>query len=132
MPTLTRMARMRLVWLVVGVTLLAACAQAVAADSGRSLEAARKFDGFRLYYAGKSFEDSSLSDVSSYRDFGHRWWSFIYEHCTPISCDETFEIQDWSICTRYPARYPGHLRAHRFRGAKAMWNPYAGAFEVYT
>jgi hypothetical protein len=104
-------------------------------DYGPDAEPARRFDRFKLYYVGESYGDWPITHVSKLRAFDRPWWSFVYGECTPPpdgGCLPPLEIQDWSACVRFLARYPGHLESFPFRGAKAAWVPSAGSFEVYT
>ena len=95
------------------------------------LSAAKRFDGFKLYYLGKSFHGLRLTDVS--RGPGRRAWSFIYGSCNPgdgeqPGCAPPLEVQDWSACERHLALHRGReLKPSEFRGAKAI-----GHHEIYT
>lgn len=90
---------------------------------------------FRLYYLGDSFHGLPLTDVT--RGPGRRTWSFIYGSCDPGSgspdeggCAVPLEVQNWSICDRYRALYPGHTpKPFSFRGAKAG---HINGFTIYT
>lgn len=118
------------------VCVLAGCAGwAVAEDYDSDLTPAREFERFRLFYAGERFEGLEVTHVLTSRDWGWKSWAFIYGDCVPPpggSCAPPLEVQDWSICVRFPKLYPGHVRTFPFRGAKAAWVPTAGSFEVYT
>lgn len=107
-------------------------------SNGVDLEPAKRFDGFRLYYGGDSFEELPLTDVDRDKQFGNPRWVFIYGDCEPEpddpepSCWLPLQVHNHTICDRFPARYPSDLKIFNFHGAKAARNPYAGSFEVYT
>jgi hypothetical protein len=88
-----------------------------------------RFRGLRrFYYLGKAFAGHRLSGFFSRPD-EHEWHGFLYGH--PHGAFP-FEVQSWSVCARYPARYPSRPHVFPFRGAKAAWNPYGESFEIYT
>jgi hypothetical protein len=131
-----RQGRCARIGVLIALVLTSTASTVGATSSDVDLEAARRFDGFRLYWAGERFRRVPVTDISWFRAFGRRWWSFIYGDCEPPAgeggCAPPFEIQDWSACVRYLDVYPGNPEAFPFRGAKAAWIPTAGSFEVYT
>lgn len=99
------------------------------------LSAAKKFKEFRLYYLGESFQGLPLTVSDS--------TGFIYGGCEPEpqpfwafweegNCPYHHEVQNWSICKRYPALYLEPPKVFNFRGAKAARVSSAESFEVYT
>jgi hemolysin type calcium-binding protein len=75
-----------------------------------------------FYYLGNNFHRFPLTGFSGRPNF-------LYGHphgAWPI------EIQIWSACDRWPGAYPRRLDVFPFRGAKAAWNYFGGAFEIYT
>jgi hypothetical protein len=101
-------------------------------DVDRELQRARQFDRFQVFYDGRRHAGLSLAHIDTRRDFGRRNWSFLYGECPPPSCTYPLEIQNWSICNRYPAVYPGDVETEPYRGARAGWVPTANSYEVYT
>ncbi len=107
-------------------------------DGGTDLQSARDFHGFSLYYVGSSFQGLPLTDVFSEPGRGGRVrsWSFIYGSCDPGGgpsdeggCAPPLEVQNWSICERYPALYGKRRpRLRSFRGALLANSPP----EIYT
>jgi hypothetical protein len=102
--------------LVLSPLVIASCGGA-SSESGRSgalhLGKARAFSDYELYYLGKSFHGLPLTSVDAGEDFGYTDWSFIYGDCIPSggdepSCAPPLEVQNWSICARFPARYTAH------------------------
>jgi hypothetical protein len=62
-----------------------------------SLERARAFDEYPLYYAGEEVDGLPLTDVLR-RDAGAGYVSFVYGECTPSSdggCAPPAEVQVW-------------------------------------
>lgn len=102
------------------------------------LEQARSFDDYTLYYLGETFNGLPLTFAGRGPGSGtgvRRSWSFIYGDCTPPAgvdggCAPPLEIQNWSICTRFPALYPGSTKTSPFRGAETL--PAGGGLDVYT
>jgi hypothetical protein len=103
------------------------------------LDAARSFDDYTLYYLGDSFQGLPLTYAGRGGGNGtglRRSWSFIYGTCTPPpgnegGCAPPVEVQDWSICTRFPAIYPGPTpKLAPADGAKSL--PAGGGLDVYT
>ena len=102
------------------------------------LQSAKDFHGFRLYYVGSAFHGLPLTDVLSVPGRGGRvrTWSFIYGSCDPGGglfdeggCAPPLEVQNWSICQRYPALYGKDRPTSRaFRGALLANSPP----EIYT
>jgi hypothetical protein len=93
---------------------------------------------YALYYVGGShgglpltFSGRGPGDGEGLR----RSWSFIYGDCEPAAseggCAPPLEVQNWSICTRFPALYPGPTPATRaLDGAETL--PAGGGLDVYT
>ncbi|HXR60234.1 MAG TPA: hypothetical protein VN732_02800 [Solirubrobacterales bacterium] len=133
--------RLRLGFLIVCLGLLFGSALGGSATASHSsLNAARGFDEYRLYYAGAETGAFQLNvvDRGETRRKGKRSsiWNFGYGTCTPPpdegGCNLPVQIQNWSTCIRWAGIYPGKPRLFGFRGAKAAWVPTAGSFEVYT
>ena len=107
-------------------------------DETLDLQSANDFHGFSLYYAGSAFHGLPLTDVLSEpgRSGRARTWSFIYGSCDPGGgffdeggCAPPLEVQNWSICERYPALYgKDRPRLRPFRGARLASSPP----EIYT
>ena len=96
---------------------------------------------FTLYYLDDSYNGLPLTfaDFSSGSGTGlSRARSFIYGDCTPPvggdgGCAPPIEIQNWSICTRFPRlyRYPRSApRTSPLRGAQSL--PAGGGLDIYT
>ncbi|MGH2963971.1 MAG: hypothetical protein ACRDMH_01135 [Solirubrobacterales bacterium] len=121
------------------MVVLSACGQSDsrtprAAD--RELDRARSFDHYTLYYLGNSFRGLRLTDVLARPEFGHETWDFIYGNCTPTggeqpSCPPPLDIQNWSVCARFAAIYPGRTpKTSPVGGAETL--PAGGGLDVYT
>lgn len=103
------------------------------------LDRARSFEGYTLYYAGESFEGDDLGFAGLGPGSGRgvdRAWSFIYGDCTPPEgeggCAPPLEIQNWSICARFPALYRQPApRTSPLGGAQAL-RIGGGGLDVYT
>jgi Ca2+-binding RTX toxin-like protein len=106
-----------------------------AAYSPRTCEKhpASRAGGMRhLYYLGNNFARyryplTGFASNPGY--FGANASSFLYGHphgSWPV------EIQIWGVCRRWPGAYPRRLEVFPFRGAKAAWNYFGGALEIYT
>lgn len=111
---------------------LAACG----GDNGVDPAEAQAKSKFRLYYLGDSFHGLPLTDVTSGPGGapGRRTWSFIYGDCDPGGgdggCAVPLEVQNWGVCERHPALYPGQTpKPFSFRGAKAG---HINGFSIYT
>jgi hypothetical protein len=97
---------------------------------------AKRFQGFTLYYLGDSFHGLRLTHAGGPGRAGLRTWSSIYGTCTPSggsepSCAPPLEIQNWSICDRFAAIYPGRTpHTVTARGAETL--PAGGGLDVYT
>ncbi len=107
-------------------------------DGSPDLQSAKDFQGFSLYFVGSSFHGLALTAVLSTPGRGGRVrsWSFIYGDCDPGGgffddggCAPPLEVQNWSICERYPALYgKDRPRLRAFRGARLANSP----TEIYT
>jgi hypothetical protein len=138
---------MRLNWrfvrfLTVALTMLAAGAVGLAGcgeNRSTDLSAAENFSTYAVYYAGPEVDGFELSDIVE-EDFrrdtgGISRWSFFYGDCTPTGseggCTLPLEIQNFSICRRWPGAYPRPVPLFDFKGAKLARR--AGAtIEIYT
>jgi hypothetical protein len=121
---------------------LAGCGESNSGQAEQSevdLEQARSFDDYTLYYLGETFKGLPLTFAGLGPGSGtgiRRSWSFIYGDCTPPpggdgGCAPPLEIQNWSICTRFPALYPGSTpKTSPFRGAETL--PAGGGLDIYT
>jgi hypothetical protein len=92
----------------------------------------RKFDAFRVYYAGEEVAGLPLTGISGEESQRNGPWrspgpSFSYGNCRLPSglfaeggCSVPLQIQNWSRCSSWPGQYPhGHrLRVFDFRGAR--------------
>jgi hypothetical protein len=128
---------------VLALALMASAGLAGAAESP-GMAHARLFHRYRLYYAGARLEGLPLTDVIERRYSRRRDpnWSFVYGDCTPdptqdaASCTAPYEIQDWPICQRNPARYAPEARGRRLgsiRGAPVYRYDIDGLWlELYT
>jgi hypothetical protein len=102
-----------------------------AAFSSRTCEKhpSSRFGGMRhLYYLGVNFGHYPLT-LYGHRISGNPTTDFGYGHphgSWPV------DIQIWSVCNRWPGAYPERLDVFPFRGAKAAWNYFGGALEIYT
>jgi len=104
----------------------------------------KKFDAFRIYYAGEKAAGLTLTGIS-----GEEWQrngsqhspgpEFGYGSCklpnglfAEGGCHLPLSIQNWSRCSRWPGQYPhGHRpRVFDFRGAKAAWH--GDGLEIYA
>lgn len=105
---------------------------------GSGLDRARSFRDYALYYLGDSFHGHPLTFAGPGPGSGNhlrRAWSFVYGNCTPSGgeegCAPPLEIQNWSICTRFPALYPGLTpKTSPVHGAETL--PAGGGLDVYT
>ena len=72
-----------------------------------SLDQAREFSQFPLYYAGESVDGVPLVAVLRRSDSAN-YVSFIYGECSAsgdMGCAPPGEVQVWPACVRNPARY---------------------------
>jgi len=111
---------------------LALLAPAAACGTDKAdLSTARSFDRYQLYYLGDSFQGEQLTAAPEpYRN------SFIYGDCEAKSdtgCAPPLEIQNASVCERFPLKYAvPSRRYYEARGALAGYFPSAGGTDVYT
>lgn len=104
-----------------------------------SLEEARRFDEFPLYYAGQEVDGLPLTAVLR-RDDRADYVSFVYGDCTPASdagCSPPAEVQVWGSADRNAGSYDGSvpgappLEHTRIRGRPAAFVG-DGALEIYA
>lgn len=112
-----------------------------AGGAGTDLGAARRFEPFVLYYAGRSFGDLPLTNGGADDVRGNRRGpvSFVYGSCDPppepgdeTGCAPPASIQNFPICRENLARYRGRARPRtiRQRGVPvAVFADGTGAFE---
>jgi hypothetical protein len=88
---------------------VAAAAAGCSNEEESDLSAAKKFNGYPLYYLGDSFSGEKLNKVTApFRITGSRTvipYSFIYGDCEPgpdAGCSPPFELQNYSICDQNP------------------------------
>jgi hypothetical protein len=121
---------------------VAACGDSDSSDDGSSgitlPDEAKSFAEYRLYYLGAAYGDLPLT----YAELGpgsgegiRRAFDFIYGSCTPSGddggCAPPLDVQNWSICTRFPALYPGPTpETDPLHGAQT--HPAGGGLDVYT
>lgn len=120
---------------------LAGCGDSAPESGGDpdGLTRARSFHAFTLYYAGDSFAGHDLRFAGLGPGSGSglgRAWSFIYGDCTPPAgeggCSPPLEIQNWSICARFPALYgPPAPPTSTLDGAETL-RIGGGGLDVYT
>ena len=119
--------------------LLSACGEAENPTGTPELTAAQSYDDYALYYLGTSFNGLPLTHAAMGPGSGihrRRAWDFIYGDCTPSggdapSCTPPLDVQNWSICTRFPARYPGPTpKTTTIDGVETL--PAGGGLDVYT
>jgi hypothetical protein len=100
---------------------------------------AKSFSDHTLYYLGSSFHGLPLTFAGLGPGSGtqrRRAWDFIYGECTPSdgeqpSCAPPLDVQNWSICSRFPALYPGRTpKTSPVHGAETL--PAGGGLDVYT
>jgi hypothetical protein len=104
-----------------------------------SLEQARAFDEFPLYYAGDEVDGLPLTAVLR-RDDVADYVSFVYGDCTPSSdggCAPPAEVQVWPGGRRNAASYgdaPGapELERTEVRGRPAAWVDDGAQLEIYA
>lgn len=108
-------------------------------DGRLSLEEARSFTGFPLFYAGQEVDGLPLTAILR-RDDGADYVSFVYGDCTPVSdagCAVPAEVQVWESADRNAGSYdrsaPGSppLERTTIRGRPAALVG-DGALEIYT
>jgi hypothetical protein len=127
-----------------GPLILVAMALTLGACDGESgsdtsaVDEASSFDDYTLYYVGKSYDNLPLTFAELGPGHGEgrrRAWSFGYGDCElpegEGGCPLPLEIQNWSICTRFPALYPGPIpNTESVRGAETLRA--GGGLDVYT
>ena len=119
---------------------LGACDSDNGSESSELLDEAKSFDEYALYFVGDSYDDLPLSFAGLGPGSGEglrRSWSFGYGDCDSEGeggCPLPLEVQNWSICTRFPALYPGPTpRTESVRGAETLRAGGAGGgLDVYT
>jgi hypothetical protein len=120
--------------------LLGACGADDGPDLG-SFSEAKKFDAFRVYYAGDEVAGLPLEMVAEedWKGEGRSTgWDFYYGDCDPPSgpfaeggCQPPLQIQNYSTCRRWAGLFFGEPGLSDFRGAKAGRERGRG-FEVFT
>jgi hypothetical protein len=120
--------------------LLSACgADDRGAPAPPSLGEVKKFDPYRVYYAGKEVEGLPLEGVS--KGSAGRWiyWGFGYGHCDPPSgflaeggCSLPLSVQNWSTCYRWAGKSAPKLRLLDFRGAEAIQSGNDSELTIFT
>jgi hypothetical protein len=110
-------------------------------DGAPSLGEVKKFDVYRVYYAGAEVAGLPLEDIE-----GEDWqedgrsigWNFYYGDCDPPSglfaeggCQPPLQIQNYSSCRRWASLFSSKSDMFDFRGAKAARERGRG-FEVFT
>lgn len=118
---------------------LLGCGSSDSTDAGTSavgLDQARSFTDFTLYYLGDSYGALPLTFAGLGAGSGkNRAWDFIYGDCTPADgeggCAPPLDVQNWSICTRFPALYPGPTpKTSPLHGAETVRA--GGGLDIYT
>jgi hypothetical protein len=117
---------------------LAACGDSEDGSRISLPDAARSFEHYPLYYVGESYDSLPLSFAGLGPGSGEgtrRAWSFGYGDCEPPEgeggCPLPLEVQNWSICTRFPSLYPGPTpKTESVHGAQTL--PAGGGLDVYT
>jgi hypothetical protein len=117
---------------------VSACGGSERSTSTSELVDAKSFSDHTLYYLGGSFRGLPLTFAGLGSGSGterRRAWDFIYGDCTPSGGDEgcapPLDVQNWSICTRFPALYPGPTpKTSPAHGAETL--PAGGGLDVYT
>jgi hypothetical protein len=130
------------------------------ADDPPSLNEVKKFDAYRVYYAGEEVAGLPLEAVTGQVQRGYKRstvWNFGYGDCDPPSgffaeggCSLPLQIQNWSTCYRWAGMFtrsqnayglfdPRRAKAARnrprpfdFRGAKAARGAGGSALEIFT
>ncbi len=118
-----------------GIVVFAGCG----AERSTDLSGAKDFPDYLVYYAGPEVAGFELSDVveeNFHRDEGGiSRWLFFYGDCTPSGgeggCPLPVEIQNYSICKRWPGAYPWPVPLFDFKGAKLARRA-GGTVEIYT
>lgn len=119
-----------------------------AADAaGPSLNEVKKFDAYRLYYAGAEVAGFSLEEILGDPSENNQKsaFNFIYGTCElegedHPSCSPPIEIQVSSTCHRWFSAITGKRHLYDFRGAKATGlkgtpgprSPSEGPIEIFT
>jgi len=117
------------------------------AEDGPGLErfsGVKRFDAFRVYYAGKEVAGLPLEDIEG-AEGGYyvpsTGWSFYYGDCDPPSglfaeggCELPLQIQNYSICRRWAGLLHRKHRIVGFRGAKTAGsgNGIGNPVEIFT
>ena len=104
-----------------------------------SLEEARSFEEFPLYFAGDEVDGLSLAAVLR-RDEGADYVSFVYGECSPTSdsgCAPPVEVQVWPADVRHAGSYDASAGAPsvevtRIRGRPAAFVGDGMQLELYT
>lgn len=117
--------------------MLGGCSSESGSDTSE-LGEAKSFDDYALYYVGESYDDLSLTFAGLGPGRGEGRWrarSFGYGDCElpegEGGCPLPLEIQNWSICARFPAIYPGPTaKTKSIRGAKTLRA--GGGLDIYT
>lgn len=114
-----------------------------AADAAPSLNEVKKFDAYRLYYAGAEVAGLQLEEIlgDASQDNQKSAFNFIYGTCElegedHPSCAPPIEIQVFSTCRRWFSAITGKRHLYAFRGAKATGGKGGieggGPIEVFT
>ena len=100
------------------------------------LREAEAFDAFPIYSVGASAGSLPLEfsgpGPGSGEEIG-RAWSFVYGSCEATDdsgCAPPLEIQNWSICTRFPALYSGEANTKTIGNVETLRA--GGGLDVYT
>jgi len=110
-------------------------------DDDPSTTEVKEFGAYRVYFAGEQVVGLPLEETEkgTWEGGGRSTvWAFYYGDCDASGglfeeggCALPLQIQNYSICGRWPSRFPSPISTFNFRGTKASWKRGRG-FEVFT
>ena len=140
-PRVTNRLHRTLLWLVLCGSVLAGCNSADPKVSNPpDLGAARQFDRFRVYFAGRDVDGLPLTGASQ-AEHGRVGTevTFGYGDCDPPDglfaeggCSLPLSVQNWSTCYRWASQLHKPPRLFNFRGAKATRGAGGSQLEIFT
>lgn len=91
------------------------------------MDEVKKFDPYRVYYAGENVNGLPFTGISEAKAGRWIYWNFSYGDCELPSgffakggCSLPLSIQNWSTCYRWAGQLHRKLRLFDFRGRRRL------------